>query len=373
MAKSAFLTSVERYMFKRTYSKRTIDSYLYWITFYIHFHNKTHPGAMGDLEVEQFLNYLAIDRKVAPGTQTMALNALVFMYKHIIKKPISVELGFIRSRTTRKLPVVMTESEVKAFFTKISPRYYLLTALMYGSGLRLMEAIRLRVQDIDFDYRCIRVWNGKGGKHRTVTLASELLTSLRTQVKVVTSYLAIDIHNPDYAGVYLPYALRHKYQNANKELGWHYLFPSDRLSLDPEAHVWRRHHFDETALQRAIRRAAKDAYIKKSVTAHTLRHSFATHLLARGADIRTVQDQLGHADLRTTQIYTHVLQMGGNAVVSPFDHIKESSKVYQISPSLPYLIHENNNIFYSNYNKGNYNKGNYTKNNSTFAVFQIAS
>jgi len=299
---------------------------------------------MGDIEVEQFLNYLSLDRKVSPKTQTMALNALAFMYKNIIKKPISTELGFIKSHMARKLPIVLTEPEIKAFFSKVPPRYFLLTAIMYGSGLRLMEALRLRVQDIDFDYRCIRVWNGKGGKHRTVTLANELLASLRTQIQHVAEYLSVDLRNPDYAGVYLPHALRLKYQNANKELGWHYLFPSQKLSLDPEAHVWRRHHIDETALQRAVRNAAREAHIKKQVTPHTLRHSFATHLLARGADIRTVQDQLGHADLRTTQIYTHILQMGGNAVVSPFDNIKEPSATYSIDRTTPrqpnHIFHE---------------------------------
>ena len=336
MAKSAFLTSVERQMYKRNYSKRTIDSYLYWIRAYIFFHNKAHPGSLGDQDVEQFLNYLSVDRHAASNTQALALNSLSFLYKHILKKPISVHLDFVKSNAPRKLPVVMTEPEIKAFFSKISPRYYLLAALMYGSGLRLMEAVRLRVHDIDFDYRCIRVWNGKGGKHRTVTLANDLISSLRNQIQFASEYHAIDLDNPDYAGVFLPTALRFKYINANKEIGWHYLFPSNNLSLDPEAKVMRRHHIDESTLQRAIRKAAREAYINKNVTAHTLRHSFATHLLARGADIRTVQDQLGHADLRTTQIYTHVLQMGGNAVISPFDNIQEPSASYSKEPSASY-------------------------------------
>lgn len=340
MSKSAFMKSIERYMFKRNYSKRTIETYLYWTRFYIIFHNKTHPGAMGDLEVQQFLNYLAIDRQVAPSTQATALNALAFLYKHIIKRPLGVELGFIKSHMSRKLPVVMTEPEVKAFFSRIGPQHFLPAALMYGSGLRLMETVRLRVKDIDFDYRCIRVWNGKGGKHRTVTLANELLSPLRNQISIVADFLSVDLRNPDYSGVYLPYALREKYQSANKELGWHYLFPARNLSTDPETRLLRRHHIDETALQRAIRQTAKAANIDKQVTAHTLRHSFATHLLARGADIRTVQDQLGHSDLRTTQIYTHILQMGGNAVVSPFDHIKEPCKVYQFERSKPQLIYQ---------------------------------
>ncbi len=340
MAKSQYLTSISEFMFKRNYSKRTIESYLYWIRYFIQFHNKAHPNALSQPDVEQFLNYLSVDRKVAPGTQTMALNALAFLYKNIVRRPLDLKLEFIKSHTPRKLPIVLTEGEVRAFFSKVPPRYFLVTALMYGSGLRLMESVRLRVQDIDFDYRCIRVFNGKGGKHRTVTLANELLSTLRNQINSVSDYLQIDLSNPDFDGVYLPYALRRKWQNENKTLRWQYLFPSQKLSIDPEDHVWRRHHLDESAVQRAIRKAAREAHIKKQVTAHTLRHSFATHLLARGADIRTVQDQLGHSDLRTTQIYTHVLQMGGNAVVSPFDQIKEPSKTYSICRAKPILIYE---------------------------------
>ncbi len=340
MSKSQYLSSIEEFMFKRSYSKRTIDSYLYWIRYFIRFHNKTHPNALSEQDVEQFLNYLSVDRKVSPKTQAMALNSLAFLYKNIVRRPLDLKLNFIKSHSPRKIPVVLTEGEVRAFFSKIPPKQYLVTALMYGSGLRLMEAIRLRVQDIDFDYRCIRVFNGKGGKHRTVTLANELLPLLRNQINTVTDYLNIDLRNPDFDGVYMPYALRRKWQNENKMLRWQYLFPSHNLSKDPEDESLRRHHIDESGVQRAIRKAAREAGIKKQVTAHTLRHSFATHLLARGADIRTVQDQLGHADLRTTQIYTHVLQMGGNAVVSPFDNIKEKSRVYEISRTEPIMLYD---------------------------------
>ena len=214
--------------------------------------------------------------------------------------------------------------EVEHLLNNISPRYYYLTALLYGSGLRLMEAVRLRVHDVDFDHCCLRIWNGKGGKHRTVTLAPELLPRLRSQMDKVRDYLTIDLNTPDYGGVWLPTALRKKYRNACKELGWHYLFPSHKTSIDPESGSLRRHHIAETGLQKAIRQAAKRARLEKHVTAHTLRHSFATHLLASGADIRTVQDQLGHADLKTTQIYTHILQQGGNAVRSPLSSLISS-------------------------------------------------
>jgi integron integrase len=184
-----------------------------------------------------------------------------------------------------------------------------------------MECVRLRVQDIDFDYKSLRIWTGKGGKHRVVTLAEELLPNLQRQIMLVEQYLKSDLYVPNFQGVWLPHRLRIKYGSANKALNWQYLFPSRELSIDPETKLLRRHHIDETSLQKAVRNAAKAAHIQKHVTPHTLRHSFATHMLQSGADIRTVQDQLGHADLRTTQIYTHILQRGGNCVLSPFSRL----------------------------------------------------
>ena len=321
MAKSEFLEYIREYMYSRRYSKRTIETYIHWIKAYIVFNGKKHPKQMGDAHVELFLNNLVTERHVAAQTQAIALNALNFLYKHIINSPLSVSLNFVKSQKPRKLPVVLTEEEVSDLLKSMNPVYKLPASLLYGSGLRLMECVRLRVQDIDFDYNCIRVWNGKGGRHRTVTLAPELKRMLHTQTEQARITWEHDLQNPEYEGVWLPTALRFKYANAPKELGWHYLFPSSRLSVDPETKALRRHHMDETALQKSIRSTAKRIKLTKTVSPHTLRHSFATHLLASGADIRTVQDQLGHADVATTQIYTHVLQMGGNAVISPLSRI----------------------------------------------------
>lgn len=321
MRQSPFLQKVSDEMIRRRYAKRTIQTYIHWIRRFILFHQKRHPDTMGDAEVEAFLDHLVLQREVAGGTQALVLNTLCFLYKEVIGRPLSLDLKFVKSQRPRKLPVVLTEEEIVHLFEAIKADYYLPAALMYGSGLRLMEAVRLRVKDIDFDYCCIRVWNGKGGKHRTVTMAPELKSALRAQVTKVDAYLMFDVKKSEFEGVWMPHALRHKYQTANKSLDWQYLFASARLSRDPESGRVRRHHIDETAVQKAIRLAARDAGIKKSVTPHTLRHSFATHLLASGADIRTVQDQLGHTDVKTTQIYTHVLQMGGNAVRSPFSRL----------------------------------------------------
>lgn len=258
---------------------------------------------------------------MAAGTQSLALNAIVFLKAKYLGQAVGDLSAFRHSTRQRKLPVVLTRKEVSTLLGCMSGHHYLMAALLYGSGLRRIELVRLRVKDIDFDYRQVRVINGKGGKHRMVTLAEELLQALREQAKLVEVFLARDRTVEQYAGVWLPDALFRKYPNAPFEAGWHYLFPASRLSVDPGSGLLRRHHFDENNLNKLVKNAARNAGIRKSVTCHTLRHSFATHLLQARVDIRTVQQQLGHADVKTTEIYTHVLKHGAQGVKSPLSFL----------------------------------------------------
>jgi integron integrase len=319
--KSEFLTHISEQMQMKRYANRTIESYLYWIKSYIIFNKKKHPKDCYNKEVEAFLSYLSNTKNVAPKTQALALNALSFLYKDILKQPLTLELNFNRSHIQTKLPTVLTTTEIKALLTFINANHLLQCQLMYGSGLRLMEVTRLRIQDIDLSYVSINIWNGKGGKNRCVTLAKELIPILKVQIEYATTRYQQDMKHPDYAGVWLPFALARKYPSAPNKLGWHYLFPSAQLTLDPETNKLRRHHINETVLRKSVKKAAKEAGIEKNVTCHTLRNSFATHLLQRGADIRTVQEQLGHSDIRTTQIYTYVLEHGANGVRSSLSDI----------------------------------------------------
>ncbi|MCP4325136.1 MAG: integron integrase [Alteromonadales bacterium] len=319
--KSPFLNAIAESMRMRRYAKRTIESYIYWITTFINFNQNKHPTLCHDVEVEQFLSYLANKKSVAPKTQALALNALVYLYKEFIDYPLTLDLKYNRTHTQPKLPIVLTQEETGLLLKNLPASLALPVKLLYASGLRLMESVRLRIQDIDFDYLSVQIWHGKGGKHRRVTLAKELAEPLKKQIALVKLYFEHDLKKQNYAGVYMPYALAGKYPNAPKEFNWHYLFPSNRVSVDPESGLFRRHHVHESNLQKAVRHTAKEVEINKKVTCHTLRHSFATHLLQRGADIRTVQEQLGHSDLRTTQIYTHVLEAGANCVRSPFSDL----------------------------------------------------
>ncbi len=300
----------------RHYSIRTEEAYLCWARRYILFHRKRHPGEMGEAEVAAFLSHLAVERRVAPSTQGQALNALVFLYRHVLERPLGDIPRVARARKRPKLPVVLTRGEVARVLQNLTGVYWLIACLQYGSGLRLLESVRLRVKDLDFDRRAVYVRDGKGGKDRVVTLPDELIEPLRRHLANRRTLFEQD-RRAGRGTVYLPHALDRKYPNAAREWGWQYVFPSARISRDPRSGAERRHHLDESSVQKAVRRAVRQAGVTRPASCHSLRHSFATHLLEAGMDIRTVQDQLGHADVRTTQIYTHVIQRGGLAVKSP--------------------------------------------------------
>ena len=320
MAESPFLGSIKEYMLVRRYSRRTVESYLHWIKRYILFHGKAHPERLSEAHVEQFLTHLAVERCVSAATQAIVLNALAFLYNQFLQRPITLG-DFRKSNRQPKLPIVLTTGEVKRLIQGMRGYHKLMVCLLYGSGLRRIELVRLRVNDVDLDHLQLRIWNGKGFKHRLTTLAPELVDPLVAQVRRVARYLEEDLAVQDYAGVFMPDALARKYPNAAKSLGWQYLFPASKLSTDPNGGWLRRHHFDESALNKLVKQAASDAAIQKSVTCHTLRHSFATHLLQSGTDIRTVQEQLGHSDVKTTEIYTHVLKQGAHGVRSPLSFL----------------------------------------------------
>lgn len=326
MSQSPFLKSIREYMYVRHYSKRTVHSYVYWIKKFILFHNKKHPKLLSGSHVEQYLTSLAVKQQVSPATQSIALNALVFMYSKVLNQPLGDVSHFRRAKRQQKLPVVLTLDEVQRLLNQLEGTNFLIVSLLYGSGLRRIELARLRVKDVDLTHLQLRIWNGKGAKHRLTTLAPELEAKLRLQMQKVSNQLIDDKQHNDYAGVWMPYALARKYPHAAFSVGWHYLFPSQKLSYEPRTQNLRRHHIDESGINKTLRRSAYKAGINKEVTSHTLRHSFATHLLQSGADIRTVQQQLGHADVKTTEIYTHVLNQGAHGVRSPLSQLLANAK-----------------------------------------------
>lgn len=323
---SPFLNSVRDKIRVRHYSIRTEQAYLDWVKRFILFHGKRHPAKMGEKEVVEFLTHLAVEGHVAAATQNQALNALCFMYKHVLDKPLGKLAGVIRAKKAAKLPIYLTSEETRSLLKNLNGIPWLAACLMYGSGLRLMECVRLRVMHLDFNQLCIYIIDGKGAKDRVVTFDPTIAQLLEQHLESVRLMHGKDL-NDGYGEVYLPNALAKKYPNAPKSWGWQYVFPAGERSEDPRSGTIRRHHIGEQSIQRAVKKAVRKAGIEKPATCHTLRHTFATHLLLRGADIRTVQEQLGHKDLRTTQIYTHVLNRGGNAVVSPLsDLIKDVKK-----------------------------------------------
>jgi len=313
---SPFLRSVRESIRVRHYSIRTEEAYVQWVKRFILFHGKRHPAQMGEAEVSAFLTHLAVEGQVAAATQNQALNALVFLYRNVLDRPLGEFAGIVRAKRPPRVPVVLTLAEVSRILRALKGVYWLIACLQYGSGLRLLESVRLRVKDLDFEHRAIVVRDGKGGKDRVVTLPDELVVPLKRHLANRKTAFERDC-TEGVGTVFLPYALARKYPNAESEWAWQYVFAADTPSLDPRSGKRRRHHVDESSVQKAVRGALRRAGIQKPASCHTLRHSFATHLLERGADIRTVQEQLGHSDVRTTQIYTHVLKRGGMAVKSP--------------------------------------------------------
>jgi integron integrase len=304
------------------YSLSTEDTYVAWIKQFILYHGKRHPNEMGAAEVEQFLTYLATSRNVASSTQNQALSALLFLYREVLQIELPWVGEFSRSKVPRRLPVVLTRAEVKALLAHAAldapAPYGLILQLLYGTGMRLMEAVRLRVKDLELSRREIVVRDGKGGKDRVTMLPELLVSAMEAQLALRRRWFEDDLA-ANKVDVWLPHALATKYPNAPKEWGWQYVFAAAKFSTDPVSGAVRRHHVEEKQVQRYCKRAAEGAGIAKPATPHTLRHSFATHLLQGGYDIRTVQELLGHSDVATTMIYTHVLNKGGKGVVSPLD------------------------------------------------------
>jgi integron integrase len=312
------LDQVRDWIRLKHYSIRTETQYVQWVKRFILFHGKRHPRDMGAREVESFLTHLAVEGNVAAATQNQALSALLFLYREVLEMDLPWLGDVVRAKLPKRLPVVLTRQEVKAVLERMDGVYRLMAALLYGTGMRLMECVRLRVKDVDFERGEILVRDGKGAKDRVTMLPQSVSADLLTHLQKRRALFEADALK-GMASVHLPDALARKYPNAPTEWGWQYIFPSGSYSVDPRSGEERRHHLDEKLLQRAMKRAVQAAGIAKPATPHTLRHSFATHLLTGGYDIRTVQELLGHKDVATTMIYTHVLNKGGRGVVSPLD------------------------------------------------------
>ncbi len=309
---------VRRRLRTKHYSVRTEEAYVYWIRRYIRANGSRHPRELGGAAVERFLSDLARRDRVAPSTQNQALAALLFLYREVLGIDLPWMDNVVRAKRVPRLPVVLSRAETMALLRAMSGREALMAGLLYGSGLRLMECLRLRIKDVDLARNALTVREGKGGKDRHTVLPAALRDALRVQVELARAGHARDLAS-GFGAVSLPGALARKYRSAEREVGWQYVFPASRRSVDPVDGSEKRHHLDESVLQRAVRAAARAADLDKPVSPHTLRHCFATHLLVSGADIRTVQELLGHKDVATTQIYTHVLNRGAGAVLSPLD------------------------------------------------------
>ncbi len=303
---------------RKHFSLRTEEAYVHWIRRFIFFHDKRHPRELGAAEVEKFLTHLAVAGRVSASTQNQAKSALLFLYKEVLNQALPWLDNIESAQRPKRLPVVLTTDEVEALLARVHGTVGLMLRLIYGTGMRIMECVRLRVKDVDFARGEIIIREGKGAKDRVTMLPASLAAPLQQHLARVRTLHKSDL-KAGFGDVYLPHALARKYPNAGREWCWQYVFPSSKLSDDPRSGITRRWHAHENTIQRAMRQGLRDAGIPKPATPHTLRHSFATHLLQSGYDIRTVQELLGHKDVSTTMIYTHVLNRGGRAVVSPLD------------------------------------------------------
>ena len=317
-AEPRLLDRVRERLRVKHYSMRTEESYVGWIKRYVFFHGTRHPAEMGEAEITAFLTHLALKSRVSGSTQNQAKSAILFLYREVLRKELPALNEVPQARTRRHLPVVLTLEEVRALMANLRGTHWLVASLLYGSGMRVMEALRLRVKDIDFSRFEIVIRDGKGDKDRVTMLPAKLVEPLRWHLAKVKTLHENDLA-AGYGEVYMPYALERKYPRAAREWLWQYVFPAGQLSVDPRSDVTRRHHVEDQSVARALRKALHEAQVLKPATPHTLRHSFATHLLQSGYDIRTVQELLGHSNVQTTMIYTHVLNKGGRGVRSPLD------------------------------------------------------
>lgn len=318
MGKSKLLESIRTEIRRRNYSYNTEKTYCGWVVQFVLYHHLKHPSVMGEKEITDFLNHLAVERNVAASTQNQALSALVFLYEYIIKKPVPTLKQLKRAKKPSRLPVVLSEKEAKKILGEMEGVWKILLGLIYGSGLRVSEALRIRIQDLDFDYKQLMVRSGKGLQDRITVMADSIIPDLKNHILKVKK-----LHDADLAKGYgqtvLPKALAVKYPNADRAFKWQYLFPASSRQHDPRSGIRHRYHLSASELRVSVKQAAHKHGIQKHVSPHVFRHSFATHLLTSGYDIRTVQELLGHKSVKTTMIYTHVLNKGGKGVKSPLD------------------------------------------------------
>ena len=318
--KLRLLERVRHRLRTRGYSPRTESAYVDWIRRFVLFNDRRHPSQMGEREIAAFLGHLAVARHVSSSTRNQALSAILFLYRHVLGQPVGYVAGVVRAKERRRLPVVLSETEIRAVFAQLRGVSLLCATLLYGSGLRLAECLALRVKDLDFERAEIMVRSGKGGKDRRVPLPVVVAPDLREHLRRVRQQFLVDLRT-GLRGAALPGALDRKYPNGDVDWRWQWVFPAARSYVEAGTGVRRRHHLHDTAMQRAFTNAVRVARLSKKATCHSLRHSFATHLLEAGADIRTIQELLGHTDLRTTMLYTHVLNRGGLGVRSPADRL----------------------------------------------------